>query len=93
MIKSKEEMTHSIVDIIERFDFNKVHTYMTDIDWQWRGEGVPTIDELKRTAINLLVQAVEDKTEFTSIGTGGFRAYKFPWGLEIVFTLERKGSF
>ena len=92
-IKSKEEMMQSIIDIIERFDFDKVHKYMTDIDWQWRGEGVPSVNELKRTAINLLVEAVEDKTEVTSVGTGGFRVYKLPWGLEIVFCQERKGNF
>ena len=93
MIKSKEDMMHSILGIIENFDFDKVNKYMTEVDWQWHGEGVPTVDELKRTAVRLLVDAVDDKTEFTSLGTGGFRAYKFPWGLEIVFTLERKGSF
>ena len=93
MIKSKEDMIQSVSSTIDSFDFNKVHGYMTDTNWQWRGDGVPTIDELKRTAVNLLIEAALDKSEFTSLGTGGFRAYKFPWGLEIVFTLERKGSF
>jgi hypothetical protein len=93
MIKSKEDMIQGIPSIMDSFDFNKVRGYMTDTNWQWRGEGVPTIDELKRTAVNLLVEALEDKAEFTSLGTGGFRVYKFPWGLEIVFTLERKGTF
>jgi len=53
MIKSKEDMIQSVSSTIDSFDFNKVHGYMTDTNWQWRGDGVPTIDELKSTAVNL----------------------------------------
>jgi hypothetical protein len=94
MINTNEELKQGILDIIECFDFDKVHKYMTDINWTWYHEGgVPSIPELKRTAVRLLVEAVEDKTEITSVGTGGFRVYKFPWGLEMVFCQERKGTF
>jgi hypothetical protein len=65
---------------------------MIESNWTWRGE-TPSIEDLESTALGLLVELVTDKTDFGNIGTGGFRAYKFPWGIELTFSLERNGSF
>jgi len=48
-----------INDIIENFDFYKCHDVMSHVDWQWRGNGVPTIDMLKLSAVNRLKNAIE----------------------------------
>lgn len=78
--------------IIERFDFKRVLDHMIAVDWKWRGE-TPTLEELKSTARFALVQVIMDTAPSSNCGTGGFRAYKFPWGVELVFSIERCGSF
>ncbi|CAB4159437.1 hypothetical protein UFOVP699_173 [uncultured Caudovirales phage] len=86
------EEIDSISSVMMRFDFQKVHDYMTSVDWKWRDE-VPSMEELRFTAARLLGEAVEDPQEVVSMGTGGFRVYKLPWGLELVFAMERRGNF
>lgn len=82
----------SIEEIMNRFDFEKVHQYMVATDWKWLDE-VPEMEDLRQTALRLLVEAQMDKNDVTSVGTGGFRVYKLPWGLELVFAMNRAGTF
>ena len=88
----EQKQAEMIGQIIDRFDFQKVRDYMVQVDWKWRGE-IPTLDDLKRTAAYLLVEAQTDPKEIVSMGTGGFRVYKLPWGIELVFAMNRSGSF
>jgi hypothetical protein len=47
-------------DIIDNFDFDRVHNVMDYLNWQWATcSGVPTIEELKEKAISLLRDASE----------------------------------
>jgi hypothetical protein len=87
-----QEKAETIGQIIDRFDFQKVHDYMVAKDWRWHDE-VPTMEDLKSTALRLLVEAQMDPQDVVSMGTGGFRVYKLPWGLELVFAMNRSGSF
>lgn len=87
-----QEQAQSISQIIDRFDFQTVHDYMVITGWKWHGE-VPTMDDLKGTATRLLVEAQMDSQDVVSMGTGGFRVYKLPWGLELVFAMKRSGTF
>jgi hypothetical protein len=87
-----QEQAQSIGQIIDRFDFQTVHDYMVLTGWKWFDE-VPTMDNLKGTATRLLVEAQMDPQEVVSMGTGGFRVYKLPWGLELVFAMKRRGTF
>lgn len=87
-----QEQAQSIGQIIDRFDFQTVHDYMVLTGWKWFDE-VPTMDNLKGTATRLLVEAQMDPQEVVSMGTGGFRVYKLPWGLELVFAMKRGGTF
>jgi len=87
-----QEHAQTIGQIIDRFDFGKVHDYMVKTDWKWFDE-VPTQEDLRRTAARLLVEAQMDPKDIVSMGTGGFRVYKLPWGLELVFAMNRSGSF
>jgi hypothetical protein len=87
-----QEQAQAIGQIIDRFDFQKVHDYMVLTGWKWHDE-VPTMDALKGTATRLLVEAQMDQQDVVSMGTGGFRVYKLPWGLELVFAMNRAGTF
>lgn len=87
-----QEQGQAIAQILERFDFQKVHDYMVSVNWTWFDE-VPSPENLRQTALRLLVETQMDPQEVMSMGTGGFRVYKLPWGLELVFALNRSGSF
>lgn len=87
-----QEQGQVIAQILERFDFEKVLKHMQSVDWKWFDE-VPTMDDIKGTATRLLVEAQMDPQDVVSMGTGGFRVYKLPWGLELTFSIQRTGSF
>ena len=88
----EQKQAEEIGRIIERFDFQKVHDYMILTNWKWF-DAVPTQEDLRRTATRLLVEAAMDPQDVVSMGTGGFRVYKLPWGLELVFAMTRGGTF
>ena len=61
-----------IPEISEYFDFSKVQKVMELLGWTWAGiNGIPTVDEVKESAFNIVREAYNRKT---SIYTGGFRA-------------------
>lgn len=66
-----------IDEILDEFDFEKVHRVMLALDWKWYIEGEqvnPSIGDLRRTARSLLKQVVESKG-LHSVGSGGFTAF------------------
>lgn len=87
-----EEKAQRVVQILNGFDFEKVLKHMQSVDWKWLDE-VPNMDDIKGTATSLLVEAQMDPQDVVSMGTGGFRVYKLPWGIELTFSIERSGSF
>lgn len=62
-----------IASVMRQFDFKKVHDIMNFLDWTWAftSNGVPTVEEIKREAEKILVDACEEET---NIATGGLRA-------------------
>ena len=73
----------SYSDVIENFDFESIHQYMIETNWTWSFpyeiEGrVPSIEEMKETAKDLLIQVLFTETTLPEywIQSGGFRAYK-----------------
>lgn len=88
-------------DVMDQFDFDKVHRVMEYLDWRWvtadgRSTEVPSIPRLKRTARKLLREAFAKNI---TIGSGGLEASYVPpdpeWGgedpyglLELKFVLE-----
>ena len=88
----EQKQAEEIGRIIERFDFQKVHDYMILTNWKWF-DTAPTQEDLRRTATRLLVEAAMDPQDVVSMGTGGFRVYKLPWGLELVSAMTRGGTF
>lgn len=69
-------------DIMTRFDFDRVHTVMEALNWTWAFSptGVPSTDELKSSAYELLCMAVDGYANQTNkdvgyyVSTGGFTA-------------------
>jgi hypothetical protein len=47
-------------EIMERFDFHKVRSVMVFLNWTWAGMGIPSIEELKRTAHHVLFEAIAE---------------------------------
>lgn len=69
-----------IKNILEDFDFEKVHKAMTSLDWVWfTHQRVPTEKEIKECAENLLEEALKQSYENKGKGfycsTGGLKAF------------------
>lgn len=63
-----------IIDLVNGFNFDRVHKVMAASEWKWaRPDGLrtPTIDEMRDHCVNLLINA---DRENTTIGSGGFEA-------------------
>ena len=62
-----------IKSILNHFDFHTVKKVMDVLNWKWASSknGVPDIDEIRKLATRLLIDACVEKT---NISTGGFRA-------------------
>lgn len=81
------QITDKIFNILVNFNFNLVHDIMVKLDWTWHittdntGQiAVPSITELKNTALKLLKQITfdedhhfEDIVKNRVIQTGGFK--------------------
>lgn len=97
--KKREAM---IEEVLDAFDFDKVHKVMTMLDWHYATpdqgefvEMVPTHYMLIKTANKLLreVSQYEDKQRH-EIVTGGFRAvFDEDEDLELRFEIETSVSF
>jgi hypothetical protein len=84
--------------VLDEFDFEKVHKVMTAIRWQWfDGEGpdhVPTVDQLKKKARELLESVIGLKYNSNITGTGGLWTKRYleddpnDEGIKLQFILE-----
>lgn len=70
-----------IENVMERFQFDKVHTVMTFLDWTWARHGsVPTVQELRDEARRQLDEVVSHWIKIgspatgASVASGGFQA-------------------
>lgn len=78
--------------ISEHFDWRKVHKVMEVLNWKWyfckdKEVRVPTIDELKQRAEDLLYQVFTD-SDISSVATGGFEAGMDDGELWLNFSIE-----
>lgn len=75
--------------IMRDFDFNKVRRVMKAMNWMWYDTPkphVPTIEEMKETALFLLTYVCQEGGE---LAIGGFQAVlKLSGDLELMFVLE-----
>lgn len=82
-------MEEKIIDILDNFDFERVHKAMIALEWNWYlgigGEGIPSVGALHKAAMRLLSEAWTKKTTFSS---GGFSAEYDDGDLILRFILE-----
>lgn len=81
-------MSDKIESIMHNFDFEYVHKAMVALNWEWGlNPHIPSIEELKETAISLLRYSLQSGTRCS---TGGFEAmyYKEKDLLGLSFIIE-----
>lgn len=69
-----------IKTVMDEFDFNKAHKIMTDLNWTWCDDGVPTISEIKehvKFMMGILFKSVHENPEqnVSYLDGGGFLVY------------------
>ena len=88
---TESELETQIQKIMESFNFQKVLDHMIATDHKWYmgsiGMQVPDMEDLRNNARSILVRAAYDKEPNSNAGTGGFMAYKLPWGMSLTFQL------
>jgi hypothetical protein len=71
----KKWQKKAIKEIMEEFDFDKVHKVMLILDWKWGYEPkTPTVDQLRATAEELLTKSTIGDINPHYVSTGGFEA-------------------
>lgn len=78
-----------IDDIMDNFDFEKVHRVMVFMGWDWKENGVPSLPDIKREARRLLRRLHGD---VTLVSCGGFTAGRAHGELVLSFVLESWGD-
>lgn len=81
-----------IKEILENFNFNRVHDVMVHLKWTWGLENeAPSIKKLKKCAKDLLKRS----KKYGSISTGGFEARYYKKGKEfsLMFILYEYSTY
>ena len=89
MISSLEKQLNLIDQIMDNFDFHKVHRVMKMLNWKWAHSesesGVPEEYELRnfaRNELNRVLAGVMDGHKEYQTSCGGFEAYAKRWSAE-----------
>lgn len=80
--KTTTPIWEQVDNIMENFNFTRVHETMVRLDWKWstdKGLQVPSISDLKVTARRVLT-GVDGISSFY-LSTGGFVASVDRWGI------------
>jgi hypothetical protein len=85
-------MEEGIQEVLEYFDFQRVHKVMEFLNWTWGYEEVPSIYKLIKEAERLLTDVSKRKEDWYLIATGGFEATKCGDSLSLKFVLEQSES-
>lgn len=73
--QNKNNVIEILDRIIENFNFERVRKTMLALDWKWFGfKQVPSIDEIKEFAANLMWECANK--DIDCVSTGGFRVEK-----------------
>ena len=84
--KTKEQQ---IKEIVDNFDWAKVHKVMEALNWTWRdSEDIPTIGELVTNASQLMSDVWDKQGKAFSISSGGFVATFDDGCLGLTFEVE-----
>jgi hypothetical protein len=92
----KQKMTKQelIDEILDQFDFEKVHLTMKALGWEWMDVGVPEAPNLRKSARRLLQEATKSPSPYSKISSGGFVVEKDVDGfLELRFEVSSWNTF
>ena len=72
-----EDQRKAVDNIMDWFDFDKVHRTMKSLRWEWIGaeEKIPCQGEIRERARQLLTDAIQSEM---SIGSGGLQVTYIP---------------
>ena len=99
-----DKLTQAAQYVMERFDFHRVHTVMTALNWHWASEGcVPSIDRIEWQAEQLLQGCIREweaqgcPTYGMNYSTGGLEARIDCWPnsdpeLSLLFYVDQTSS-
>ena len=81
--------------IMDGFKWEDVHRTMVALNWTWHSDRIPTLDEMKSTADNLLstIHAHMDQhpeDNWYSVATGGFEVFARRIGRVVRYELAFK---
>lgn len=93
-----EKFEEQIEEVMENFNFERVHSVMKYLKWSWHIEGVPSIEMIKNEAKRLLIEVYNSCHKYGenqwSIATGGFQVvYKVNKGFSLEFVIESWDTF
>jgi hypothetical protein len=94
---TQSELEEKASEIMRNFNFEKVHEHMVATNWRWASgsEGrlaIPDMEDIRNCARSLLSGVIWSELPVSNQGTGGFVAYKLPWGLQLTFQLSWSNS-
>lgn len=69
---TEEEKQQLIDDVMEDFDFDKVHKAMVALEWKYINKSVPSKHELEKFARSLLESVMNGVPRFDTLNAGGF---------------------
>jgi hypothetical protein len=70
----KSFFREKLKELIDSFEFDKVHKVMTELNWTWADRGVPSVEAMK-DRVRDLYNSIENRVvsnEFGYCSTGGF---------------------
>lgn len=76
---------HIIDEVMDYFNFEKIHKTMLFLNWTWHNTGVPEIYELRQFVRELLNQLFEENLK--EISCGGFHLYRKEDSIVVTFEL------
>lgn len=59
-----------ISNVLNEFNFEKVHECMKCLDWTWAIKGIPTIDDLRFSARERMQNAIDGCLKHGTVGQG-----------------------
>ena len=75
---SEDEISSAVNEVMDLFDYERVHKVMEFLDWKWIDKGIPEIYDLRVESRRLLEEVankvIEEGEEYYFVATGGFKA-------------------
>ncbi len=84
-IELSEEQEYKIHEVLSQMDFIKIHQVMQYLEWGWLNAGVPSVEEIRTKAYELMRDTYLEN--LLSISCGGFVVRRDPETdeLDVVF--------